>query len=114
LGHQLLALALGGNTEKLKFGHRGANHPVKDMKTGKIMITSQNHGYVVTDEGLPEDVSVTHINMNDNTIEGMRHNKYKIYSIQFHPEACPGPYDTDGIFDEFIDTMNDQGGKLDA
>lgn len=114
LGHQLLALALGGNTEKLKFGHRGANHPVKDMKTGKIMITSQNHGYVVTDEGLPKDVSVTHINMNDNTIEGMRHNKYKIYSIQFHPEACPGPYDTDGIFDEFIDTMNDQGGKLDA
>ncbi|GKX28022.1 carbamoyl-phosphate synthase small chain [Vallitalea longa] len=113
LGHQLLALALGGNTEKLKFGHRGANHPVKDMKTGKIMITSQNHGYVVTGEGLPEDVNVTHINVNDNTIEGMRHNKYSIYSIQFHPEACPGPYDTAGIFDEFIDTIS-KGGRHNA
>jgi carbamoyl-phosphate synthase small subunit len=114
LGHQLLALALGGNTEKLKFGHRGANHPVKDMKTGKIMITSQNHGYVVTNEGLPKDVKVTHINMNDNTIEGMRHNEHRIYSIQFHPEACPGPYDTDGIFDEFINTISDQGGNVNA
>ncbi|MCT4542277.1 MAG: carbamoyl phosphate synthase small subunit [Vallitalea sp.] len=114
LGHQLLALALNGNTEKLKFGHRGANHPVKDMSTGKIMITSQNHGYVVTNDGLPEDVEITHINMNDNTIEGMKHKAYKIYSIQFHPEACPGPYDTDGIFDEFIEIMNNKGGNVNA
>ncbi|MCT4596827.1 MAG: carbamoyl phosphate synthase small subunit [Vallitalea sp.] len=106
LGHQLIALALGGNTEKLKFGHRGANHPVKDIAKNRIMITSQNHGYVVTKEGLPENVDVTHINMNDDTIEGMKHKENKIYSIQFHPEACPGPYDTDGIFDEFVEVMN--------
>lgn len=104
LGHQLLALALGGDTEKLKFGHRGANHPVKDLSTGRVMITSQNHGYVVK-ESLPKDVIPTHINLNDQTVEGMRHEKLGIYSIQFHPEACPGPHDTDPIFDEFIDLM---------
>jgi len=104
LGHQLLALALGGDTEKLKFGHRGANHPVKDLSTGRVMITSQNHGYVVKDY-LPEGTIVTHINLNDQTVEGLRHEKLKIYSIQFHPEACPGPHDTDPIFDEFIDLM---------
>lgn len=107
LGHQLLALALGGNTDKLKFGHRGANHPVKDMKTGRIMITSQNHGYVVTREDLPEGASITHLNMNDDTIEGMEVVNKGIFSIQFHPEACPGPYDTDGIFDEMITVMTD-------
>lgn len=105
LGHQLLALALGGNTDKLKFGHRGANHPVKDMSTGRIMITSQNHGYVVTRDGLPEGAEITHLNMNDETIEGMQLKEQGIFSIQFHPEACPGPYDTDGIFDEMIDVM---------
>lgn len=105
LGHQLLALALGGDTEKLKFGHRGVNHPVKDIKKNKIMITSQNHGYVVKDETLPESIEITHINLNDNTIEGMKHKKYPIYSIQFHPEACPGPHDTDRIFDEFLEIM---------
>lgn len=105
LGHQLIALALGGDTQKLKFGHRGANHPVKDLTTGKVMITSQNHGYVVDEEGLPEGVKVTHVNLNDSTVEGMKHEGYKIYSIQFHPEACPGPHDTDPIFDEFIELM---------
>jgi len=105
LGHQLLALALDGDTEKLKFGHRGSNHPVKDLSTGRVMITSQNHGYVVCEEGLPEGVVITHINLNDGTVEGMKHHEHQIYSIQFHPEACPGPHDTDPIFDEFIEIM---------
>ncbi|PKM94389.1 MAG: carbamoyl phosphate synthase small subunit [Firmicutes bacterium HGW-Firmicutes-1] len=105
LGHQLLALALGGDTEKLKFGHRGTNHPVKDLTTNRVMITSQNHGYVVKEEGLPKDIEITHINLNDNTVEGMRHHGHRIYSTQFHPEACPGPHDTDGIFDEFVEAM---------
>ncbi len=106
LGHQLIALALGGDTEKLKFGHRGgANHPVKDLSTGRVMITSQNHGYVVKEEGLPAGVEVTHLNLNDYTVEGMKHKEHKIYSIQFHPEACPGPHDTDPIFDEFVELM---------
>jgi carbamoyl-phosphate synthase small subunit len=108
LGHQLIALALDGDTEKLKFGHRGANHPVKDLATGRVMITSQNHGYVVKEDGLPESVEVTHINLNDNTVEGMKHKAHNIYSIQFHPEACPGPHDTDPIFDEFIEIMQPQ------
>lgn len=106
LGHQLLALALGGDTEKLKFGHRGANHPVKDLATGRVMITSQNHGYVVKEGSLPDSLEVTHLNLNDNTVEGMRCNEKDIYSIQFHPEACPGPHDTDPIFDEFIELMS--------
>ena len=105
LGHQILALAMGANTIKLKFGHRGANHPVKDMQTGRVMITSQNHGYVVEDQMLPENIEVTHVNLNDQTVEGMRDRKNKIYSIQFHPEACPGPHDTDPIFDEFVALM---------
>ena len=103
LGHQLLALALGGDTEKLKFGHRGCNHPVKDLKANKVMITSQNHGYVVKKETLPAEIEVTHINLNDETVEGIKHKDIKMYSIQFHPEACPGPYDAEKIFDEFIE-----------
>ena len=106
LGHQLIALAMGGDTEKLKFGHRGANHPVKDLATGRVMITSQNHGYVVTEEGMPEGMEVTHLNLNDYTVEGMKSDALKIYSIQFHPEACPGPHDTDPIFDEFVELMS--------
>lgn len=105
LGHQLMALALGGDTEKLKFGHRGVNHPVKDLAVNRVMITSQNHGYVVKKDGLPEDIEVTHINLNDETVEGMKHKEHNIYTIQFHPEACPGPYDTAGIFDEFMEIM---------
>ncbi|WP_058484857.1 carbamoyl phosphate synthase small subunit [Defluviitalea phaphyphila] len=103
LGHQLLALSLGGDTEKLKFGHRGCNHPVKDLYENKVYITSQNHGYVVTD--LPKDMIKTHINLNDGTIEGLRHKKLPIFSVQFHPEACPGPKDTAYIFDSFIKIM---------
>jgi len=100
LGHQLLALALGGKTEKLKFGHRGCNHPVKDIEENKVYITSQNHGYYVSK--LPEDMEVTHVSVNDGTIEGMRHKSLPIFSVQFHPEACPGPKDIDVIFDKFL------------
>ena len=110
LGHQLLCLALGGNTAKLKFGHHGCNHPVKDFITNRVYITSQNHNYYV--ETLPEGAVVTHTNMNDQTVEGMYFKDLDIYSVQFHPEACPGPTDTAHIFDEFMTVM--QGGKLNA
>ncbi|WP_238883607.1 carbamoyl phosphate synthase small subunit [Clostridium sp. YIM B02551] len=100
LGHQLLALSLGGKTSKLKFGHRGCNHPVKDLESNRVHITSQNHGYVV--DTLPENIEVTHVNLNDGTIEGMKHKELPIYSVQFHPEACPGPKDSEYIFDKFM------------
>lgn len=100
LGHQLLALALGGKTGKLKFGHRGCNHPVKDIEENKVYITSQNHGYYVSE--LPEGMEATHVSVNDGTIEGMRHKKLPIFSVQFHPEACPGPKDIDVIFEKFL------------
>ncbi|MGL5379368.1 glutamine-hydrolyzing carbamoyl-phosphate synthase small subunit [Clostridium sp.] len=100
LGHQLLGLTLGGKTAKLKFGHRGCNHPVKDLEENKVHITSQNHGYVV--ETLPEDVVATHVNINDGTIEGMKHTKLPIFSVQFHPEAAAGPKDSEYIFDKFM------------
>ena len=101
LGHQLLTLALGGTTTKLKFGHRGCNHPVKDLETNKVAITSQNHGYVV--ETLPEEVVATHININDGTIEGMKHKTLPIFSVQFQPEASAGPHDSEYIFDKFME-----------
>lgn len=101
LGHQLLALALGGKTTKLKFGHRGCNHPVKDLERNKVHITSQNHGYVVNE--LPEGVVATHININDGTIEGLKHTELPIYSVQFHPEAAAGPKDSEYIFDVFME-----------
>ena len=101
LGHQLLALALGGKTAKLKFGHRGCNHPVKNILENKVYITSQNHGYYV--EELPLDTMVTHISLNDGTVEGMKHKKLPIYSVQFHPEASPGPRDSNNIFDAFLE-----------
>ena len=100
LGHQLLALALGGSTAKLKFGHRGCNHPVRDLAGGRVHITSQNHGYYVNK--LPEGMEITHVSLNDGTIEGMKHKSLPIFSIQFHPEACPGPEDNNYIFDEFM------------
>jgi len=100
LGHQLLAIALGGKTSKLQFGHRGCNHPVKDLEENKVFITSQNHGYYVSQ--LPKDMEVTHISVNDGTIEGMRHNSLPIFSVQFHPEANPGPKDMEKIFDKFL------------
>lgn len=106
LGHQLLALAFGGKTSKLKFGHRGCNHPVKDLENNKIAISSQNHGYYVSD--VPADMKVTHVSVNDNTVEGMRHKILPVFSVQFHPEACPGPRDMDYIFDEFMVVGEDQ------
>jgi carbamoyl-phosphate synthase, small subunit len=102
LGHQLLALHMGGDTYKLKYGHRGANHPAQDVRTGKVWITSQNHGYSVSKDNIPEGMAITHINLNDNTVEGMRHLKYPILSVQFHPEGSPGPKDSEEIFDEFL------------
>ncbi|MBO3352944.1 glutamine-hydrolyzing carbamoyl-phosphate synthase small subunit [Clostridium perfringens] len=100
LGHQLLALTLGGETKKLKFGHRGCNHPVKDLINSRVHITSQNHGYYVAT--LPENMEITHVSMNDGTVEGMKHKELPIFSVQFHPEACPGPKDSEYIFDEFM------------
>jgi carbamoyl-phosphate synthase small subunit len=106
LGHQLLGLALGAKTFKLKFGHRGANQPVKNFRTGKVEITSQNHGFAVDTESLQgNDIEITHINLNDNTLEGFRHRKYPMFSVQYHPEASPGPHDARYLFDEFKELM---------
>ncbi|MCL4501011.1 MAG: glutamine-hydrolyzing carbamoyl-phosphate synthase small subunit [Deltaproteobacteria bacterium] len=103
LGHQLLGLALGGRTFKLKFGHRGANQPVKSKLSGKVEITSQNHGFAVDLDSIPDPaVEPTHINLNDNTLEGLRHPGLKAFSVQYHPEASPGPHDADYLFEEFL------------
>jgi carbamoyl-phosphate synthase small subunit len=102
LGHQILGLAMGGTTFKLKFGHRGANHPVKKLETGKVEITSQNHGFAVDPGSLPSDVEVTHVNLYDGTVEGLRHRSRPVFSVQYHPEASPGPHDADYLFDDFI------------
>jgi carbamoyl-phosphate synthase small subunit len=101
LGHQILGQAFGGKTFKLKFGHRGANQPVKDLETGKVEITSQNHGFAVDPQSLPSEVEVNRINLNDNTVEGMRHKNKPIYCVQYHPEASPGPHDSTILFEEF-------------
>jgi carbamoyl-phosphate synthase small subunit len=109
-GHQLLGWAFGGKTYKLKFGHRGANQPVKDLTTGKVEITSQNHGFCVDLKSLdPERVETTHVNLNDQTSEGMRHKKLPVFSVQYHPEACPGPHDSTYLFERFIALMEKQG-----
>jgi len=105
-GHQMLGLALGGKTFKLKFGHHGGNHPVKDLKTGKVAISVQNHGFCVDIDSLDADnIEITHINLNDQTLEGIRHRKLPIFSVQFHPEAAPGPHDAQYMFTEFVDMM---------
>ncbi|MBW2554996.1 MAG: carbamoyl phosphate synthase small subunit, partial [Deltaproteobacteria bacterium] len=110
LGHQILGLAFGGKTYKLKFGHRGANQPVKDLATGKVSITSQNHGFCVDIGSLENDeIELTHINLNDQTLEGMRHKKYPVFSVQYHPEASPGPHDASYLFDEFIQLLRNTG-----
>lgn len=106
LGHQIIGLAVGGKTYKLKFGHRGANHPVKDLATGRVYITSQNHGFTVDKDSLPKDMEVSHINLNDNTVEGLCHKTLPIFSVQYHPEAAPGPMDSDYLFDRFIENMS--------
>lgn len=105
LGHQLMGLALGAETYKLKFGHRGANHPVKQLDTGQIEITSQNHGFAVNPDTLPAVARVTHLNLYDGTVEGLRHVDKPIYSVQYHPEASPGPHDADYLFRQFLDEM---------
>ena len=102
LGHQILGLAMGGQTFKLKFGHRGGNHPVKQLTTGKIEITSQNHGFAVDPASLPDDVEVTHVNLYDGTVEGLRHKTRPVFCVQYHPEASPGPHDADYLFDDFL------------
>lgn len=107
LGHQLLGHAFGGKTFKLKFGHRGGNQPVKDLRTGKVAITSQNHGFAVDADSLPADVEVTHINLNDGTVEGIRHTTLPIFCVQYHPEAAPGPKDATYFFGEFIGLIED-------
>ena len=108
LGHQMLGLALGGETYKLKFGHRGANHPVMDLTTRKVEITSQNHGFCVDMESLnSQEVEMTHINLNDKTCEGLRHKKYPVFSVQYHPEASAGPHDSKYLFGRFINDMKE-------
>jgi carbamoyl-phosphate synthase small subunit len=101
LGHQILGYALGGKTFKLKFGHRGGNQPVKDLRTGRVAITSQNHGFAVDADSLPPEVEVTHVNLNDQTVEGMRHRELPVFSVQYHPEAAPGPHDASYFFGQF-------------
>jgi carbamoyl-phosphate synthase small subunit len=105
LGNQLIARAFGGRNYKLKFGHRGGNHPVRELATGRIYITAQNHGYAVDAESLKDGLEVTHINLNDGTVEGLRHNSLPIFAIQYHAEASPGPWDSTYLFDRFIEMM---------
>ena len=105
LGHQMLGYAVGGKTFKLKFGHRGGNQPVKDLRTGKVTITSQNHGFAVDADSLPSDVEVSHINLNDHTVEGLAHKSDPIFSVQYHPEAAPGPNDATYFFRQFAEMI---------
>lgn len=107
LGHQVLARAVGAETYKLKFGHRGANHPVQDLGTGRVYITAQNHGYAVDAESLPSSVEASHINLNDGTVEGLRHRELSALSIQYHSEASPGPRDNEYLFDQFLDMVKE-------
>jgi carbamoyl-phosphate synthase small subunit len=112
LGHQLLGLALGGETVKLPYGHRGGNHPVRDLHTGQVLITSQNHGFAVSGDttGVPgaKSLEVTHLNLNDGTVEGVRHREYPIFAVQYHPEASPGPHDAQGHFQQFLQALDSQ------
>jgi len=108
LGHQMLALALGATTEKMKFGHHGANHPVKDLETGKVEITSQNHGFAVRGDSLPDNVEVTHVSLFDGSLEGLAVRDRPVFSVQYHPEAAPGPEDSAYLFDRFIQLIERQ------
>ena len=105
LGHQILSLALNGSTYKLRFGHHGGNQPVLDANSGKVEITSQNHGFAVKKNSLMKDVDITHLNLNDNTVEGIKHKTFPIFSVQYHPEASPGPHDSDYLFNKFASLM---------
>jgi len=108
LGHQVLGFAFGGGTFKLKFGHRGGNQPVKDLRSGKVAITSQNHGFAVDPESLPPEIEITHVNLNDNTVEGMRHKTLPVFSVQYHPEAAPGPHDAEYFFEQFAELIENE------
>ena len=108
LGHQVLGYAFGGRTFKLKFGHRGGNQPVKDLRTGKVAITSQNHGFAVDADSLPPEIEVTHVNLNDGTVEGMKHRELPVFSVQYHPEAAPGPHDAGYFFAQFAELFEAQ------
>ncbi len=108
LGHQILGQVFGGTTYKLKFGHRGGNQPIKDLTTGKVEITAHNHGFAVAAESLPESVEVTHINLNDRTVAGLRHKSLPAFSVQYHPESAPGPHDSEYLFERFVDLMKDR------
>lgn len=108
LGHQILGQVFGGQTYKLKFGHRGGNQPIKNLDTGKVEIASHNHGFAVSRDKLPTDVEVTHVNLNDDTIAGLRHKKLPIFSVQYHPESAPGPHDSVYLFKQFVDLMDGQ------
>jgi carbamoyl-phosphate synthase small subunit len=118
LGHQLIALSFGGTTEKLPYGHRGGNHPVKDLETGRVLITSQNHGFAVSGDpsnpeaipGAPE-LAVTHVNLNDKTVEGLRHKRLPVFAVQYHPEAAPGPHDARPHFSEFMKAVRSDVGQ---
>jgi carbamoyl-phosphate synthase small subunit len=105
MGHQVLALAMGAKTYKLKFGHRGGNQPVIDKQTGKVEISSHNHGYAVELGSLPTNIEVTHVNLNDKTVEGLKIKGTDAFSVQYHPEACPGPHDSEILFQRFVETM---------
>lgn len=105
LGHQLLGEAFGGETYKLKFGHRGGNQPIKNLETGKVEIASHNHGFAVKAESLPADVEITHVNLNDNTVAGLRHKTLPVFSVQYHPESAPGPHDSEYLFKQFVELM---------
>lgn len=106
MGHQVFALANGAKTYKMKFGHRGFNHPVREIATGNIGFTSQNHGYAVDGDSIPDDLMVTHVEINDGTVEGLRHKHYPAFSVQFHPDATPGPHDEESLFDDFMDMID--------
>jgi carbamoyl-phosphate synthase small subunit len=115
LGHQILGLTFGAETKKMPYGHRGGNHPVKEIETGRVLITSQNHGFAVAgdESGIPgaPDLEVTHVNLNDQTIEGLRHKKLPIFAVQYHPEAAPGPHDARPLFEEFLETVRTRKGR---
>lgn len=108
LGHQLIGQAFGGRTFKMKFGHRGGNQPIKNLATGKVEITSHNHGFAVDPDSLPADVEVTHINLNDNTVAGLRHKNLPVFSVQYHPESAPGPHDSEYLFEQFVRMMKNK------
>ncbi len=112
LGHQLMGLAVGGETFKLPYGHHGANHPVQALHSGHVEITAQNHGFAVTAEGLPPEIEITHLNLNDGTVEGLQHKGYPAFSVQYHPEAAPGPHDADPHFGRFVDLMREARSSL--